>query len=89
MPTVNSELQETNEALNRWINGMQLMGVDHPQTKTEDAGMDFPVSKINEDITVEDKLIIVLLTYEESDTCETPLIQQQCSLIQSREWMHE
>ena len=41
-------------------------GGDHPQMESAVTEMDFSVSKINEDVTVEENLIIDPINYEEA-----------------------
>ena len=53
------------------------MGGDHPQMESAITEMDFFGSKINEDITVEENLIIVPVNYEESVQIHSPVSQPQ------------
>ena len=63
------------EALNRGVNCTQSMGADHPQMESAVTEMEFSVSKINEDITVEENLIIVPVNYEEPVQIHSPVSQ--------------
>ena len=76
-PTVVTEPQVTDDALNLGVNCTQSMGGDHPQMESAFTEMDFSDSNINEDITVEENLIIVPVNYEESVQIHSPVSQPQ------------
>ena len=76
-PTDVTELQETDETLIHGDNCTQSMGGDHPQMESAVTEMDVSVSKIIEDVTMEENLIIVPINYEEAVQIHSPISQPQ------------